>query len=141
MQATRLATMVAVAAMTALAATAVSAQASKLGQREYQNSCAVCHGAGGKGDGSYGGLLGTRVPDLTLMQKNNGGVFPFTRVFETIDGGVVVKAHGSREMPIWGNRYRVEAAGYYVDVPYDERAFVQARILALVEYLSTLQVK
>jgi hypothetical protein len=44
-------------------------------------------------------------------------------------------------MPIWGDRYRVEAAEYYIDVPYDERAFVRARIMALIEHLSTLQAK
>jgi len=141
MKATRLVTMIAVAAMSALAASTVAAQASKLGQREYRNSCAVCHGMSGKGEGAYAGLLEKRIPDLTLLQKNNAGVFPVTRVYETIDGSLMVKAHGTREMPIWGSRYRIEAADYYVDAPYDERAFVRARILALIEYLSTMQAK
>jgi hypothetical protein len=96
---------------------------------------------GGKGDGSYGYILEKRLPDLTLLSKNNGGVFPLERVYETIDGSATVKAHGTKEMPIWGDRYRMQAAEYYVDVPYDDRAFVRTRILALIEYLSTLQVK
>jgi mono/diheme cytochrome c family protein len=141
MKATRLTRAVALATLAALASTMAVAQPSKLGQREYRNSCAVCHGESGKGDGSYAQLLGGRLPDLTMLSRNNGGVFPVTRVYETIDGTNVVKGHGTKEMPIWGNRYRTQAAEYYMDVPYDERAFVSSRILALIEYLSTLQAK
>lgn len=141
MKATRLAALVAVAAMSALVGSAADAQASKIGQREYRNSCAVCHGVCGKGDGSYGYIVEAKIPDLTLLQKSNGGIFPVTRIYETIDGGLMVKAHGTREMPIWGDRYRIEAAEYYIDVRYDDRAFVRARILALIEHLATLQVK
>lgn len=143
MKATRMARAIAVGALAALACATVAAQPSKLGQREYRNSCAVCHGNGGKGDGSYGYIIEKRMPDLTLLSKNNGGVFPVERIYETIDGSATVKAHGTKEMPIWGDRYRIQAAEYYADtpLPYDERAFVRARILALIEYLSTLQVK
>jgi hypothetical protein len=44
-------------------------------------------------------------------------------------------------MPTWGNAYRIKAAEYYLDSPYDPEAFVRARILALIEYISRLQVK
>jgi hypothetical protein len=141
MKATSFAKVITIAGLAALAASTAIAQPSKLGQREYRNSCAVCHGVSGKGDGSYGYIVERKIPDLTLLQKSNGGVFPFTRVYETIDGTLMVKGHGTREMPIWGDRYRVEAAEYYIDVPYDERAFVRARIMALIEHLSTLQAK
>jgi mono/diheme cytochrome c family protein len=141
MKATSFAKVITIAGLAALAASTAIAQPSKLGQREYRNSCAVCHGISGKGDGSYGAIIEKRLPDLTVLQKNNGGVFPFTRVYETIDGTQMVKGHGTRDMPIWGDRYRVEAAEYYIDVPYDERAFVRARIMALIEHLSTLQAK
>lgn len=141
MKATRIARAVAVGALAALACTTVVAQPAKLGQREYRNSCAVCHGAGGKGDGSFGYIIEKKMPDLTVLAKNNGGIFPLERVYETIDGTRMVKGHGTAEMPIWGDRYRMQAAEYYADVPYDDRAFVRTRIMALIEYLSTLQVK
>ncbi len=141
MRATRLARAIAIGALAALAATTAIAQPAKLGQREYRNSCAACHGEAGRGDGAVGGIMEVRVPDLTVLAKKNGGVFPVERVYEFIDGTRMVKAHGTSEMPIWGQRYRVEAANYYVDVPYDEGMFVRTRILALIEYLSTLQVK
>jgi hypothetical protein len=44
-------------------------------------------------------------------------------------------------MPIWGKRYAVNAAEYYVDVPYDQEAFVRARVLLLVDYLNRVQQK
>jgi mono/diheme cytochrome c family protein len=113
-----------------------------IGKREYDANCAVCHGAKGKGDGPYAGtLVGTRVPDLTTLAKRNGGVYPFARMYEYVDGTQMVKAHGTREMPIWGNDYRTKAAEYYMEVPYDPEVFVRGRILALVEYMYRLQEK
>jgi len=44
-------------------------------------------------------------------------------------------------MAIWGRAYNIKAAEYYVDVPYDQEAWVRSRILALAEYLNRLQVK
>lgn len=123
------------------AAMASAADRPDLGQREYQSNCAVCHGASGRGDGPYVGVLDTRVPVLTDLSRRNGGVFPFARVYEVIDGSAVLKAHGTREMPIWGSVYKVKAAEHYVDVPYDPEVFVRARILALIDYLYSLQQK
>lgn len=69
-----------------LSVTAVAADKLDIGKDEYDGSCAVCHGITGKGDGSLKLLLVKRVPDLTLLAKNNNGVFPFDRVYQTIDG-------------------------------------------------------
>jgi len=141
MKATRITQAFAVAALATVFNLAFATEASKLGEQEYRNSCAICHGEKATGAGAFGGMMVVRVPDLTVLAKNNGGVFPFTTVYETIDGTRSLKAHGLSDMPIWGQRYRVDAAKYYVDTPHDERAFVRARILALTEYLSTLQVR
>lgn len=130
-----------VAAMLAAAWAAQAADRLDLGKREYEANCVVCHGPSAKGNGSYAELLKTRVPDLTVLARKNGGVFPVARVYEVIDGTQSVAAHGSREMPIWGTEYKAKAAQYYVDVPYDEQAFVRARILALIDYLNRLQEK
>lgn len=142
MKANRLTQALLIAALTALTTGAYAAEPAKsMGQREYDGHCAVCHGAAGKGDGPYAGVIETKLPDLTTLSKRNGGVFPVERVYSIIDGTATVKAHGTRMMPVWGQRYQLEAAEYYRDVPYDDRAFVRARILALDEYVSTLQVK
>jgi mono/diheme cytochrome c family protein len=117
------------------------AQDADIGQTEYTNSCAQCHGAAGKGDGSMAGLLMTQPTDLTQVQKANGGVFPVKRLYGVIDGTTAVGLHGTAEMPAWGMRYSLnapEALGPLYATA-DKEAFVRGRILALVEYISTLQ--
>ncbi len=131
-----------VLALTGLAlasATVLAQRGGDLGKREYTNNCAVCHGTDGKGGGVYGDFLKRTPTDLTVMAKNNGGVFPISRAFEVIEGAG--PGHGTREMPIWGQQYKVAAAEYYFDTPYNQETFVRTRILALIEYLSRLQAK
>jgi mono/diheme cytochrome c family protein len=112
-----------------------------MGQREYYTNCAICHGPAGKGDGPFAAQLKSRVPDLTVLTRNNNGVFPAARVFEVIDGRQHVMAHGSRDMPIWGDTYKAEGAPTYDDYPYNPEAFVRGRILLLIDYLYRIQVK
>lgn len=111
------------------------------GKSEYEVSCAVCHGMTGKGDGPYKSALTKTPTDLSQLAKKNGGIYPFNRVYEIIDGRVDVSAHGTREMPVWGKRYTARAADYYVDVPYDPEVYVRGRVLALTEYVYRLQAK
>ena len=112
-----------------------------IGKREYTFKCAVCHGASGKGDGPYMDMLKAPASDLTLLAKNNGGQFPFESVFQIIDGRANIKAHGTRDMPIWGNEYTDEAVEYYskqYDI-FNAELFVQGRILSLITYLQGIQ--
>jgi len=113
------------------------------GEREFHQQCSVCHGWDGKGDGVYvtTQLLKTKVPDLTTLSKRNGGMFPVQRMYGIIDGTEAVPAHGTREMPIWGPRYRADIEEAFFDVPFDAEAYVRAHILALIEYVSRLQEK
>lgn len=46
------------------------------GKTEFESSCASCHGIRGKGNGPLVPLLTRRPTDLTLLAKNNQGVFP-----------------------------------------------------------------
>ena len=111
------------------------------GKREYEGQCAVCHGKLGKGDGPYAGIVDTRIADLTTLAKKNNGVFPFQKVYEVVDGRQTVKAHGPRDMPVWGNRYLAASRDAAFDVPYDPEAYVRTRVLALTEYVNRLQAK
>src|SRR5579864_1362786 len=68
----------------------------------YKSYCATCHGLTGKGDGPIASVLDTSPSDLTTISKRNGGIFPAGRVRKIIAGNDLIKAHGTREMPIWG---------------------------------------
>lgn len=100
------------------------------GKIEYQSKCATCHGYDGKGNGPFASQIKTVPPDLTLLAKRNGGVFPQSSVAAKIDGRKDVEAHGPRDMPIWGYRY-----------PPGEEAGRKTRLDALVDYLQRIQEK
>ncbi len=120
---------------------AVAAQDASLGQVEFVNSCAQCHGLGGTGDGVIAGFLSVPAPDLTVLQKENGGVFPFARVYGVIEGTTPVGSHGTVDMPAWGQRYASKAPAM-LGWEYgreDQETFVRGRILALVEFIATIQ--
>lgn len=122
-----------------------AAEKAASGKNEFRNSCALCHGADGKGGSPINDLLKTAPPDLSMLSKKNGGKFPADRVAAMIDGRELVKVHGDRDMPAWGNRYsmdKVKAAEYYGDMPYkDTEMYVKNRIKALTDYLVSIQSK
>jgi hypothetical protein len=65
------------------------------------------------------------MPDLTELSKKNNGVFPFMRIYETIDGTHSATWHGTRQMPIWGPRYKIEAReSAYDEFRADSEVFV-----------------
>jgi hypothetical protein len=75
--------------------------------------------------------LRTRPPDLTILAKNNNGVFPYDRVYEIIDGrNSEIVAHGTHEMPVWGYRFGPP-----------EPFRLKNRMLAVIEYLKRVQEK
>jgi mono/diheme cytochrome c family protein len=96
----------------------------------FQAYCASCHGVDAKGRGPVAPALKARVPDLTLLSRRNGGRFPEAQVRETILGGQIVAAHGSREMPIWGPIFhQVEG----------DQDWGNVRLENLVKYLASIQ--
>lgn len=93
--------------------------------------CASCHGNGGRGDGPVAETLRTRPADLTRLAANNRA-FVADRIHRLIDGREpYVKAHGSMEMPVWGDAFKRRDA-------LDDAA-IAARIDAIVKYLQSIQ--
>jgi mono/diheme cytochrome c family protein len=105
------------------------------GELEYQQYCAVCHGVDGKGYGIMRKFLTVEPSDVTQVAKKNGGRFPFWQIYRIIDGREEVRGHGTREMPVWGARFRSQAGGDDAG----SRSQVAGRILALVFYLEQIQ--
>jgi mono/diheme cytochrome c family protein len=119
------------------------AQGADIGKQEYMANCASCHGEDGKGHGPVAGFLKAKVADLTVLAQNSGGVFPFARVYDVIDGRQVVATHGPRDMPVWGKEYsqQGEKHSYGLATPEEVNSFARGRIIALIGYLSSLQAK
>ena len=104
------------------------------GEELYSRFCASCHGATGRGDGPVAGSFKVEVPDLTLIARRAGGVFPRDRIEKVIDGRYIVASHGSRTMPVWGEDFsRVELGN-----PEAERG-TRLMIQRLVDYVRQLQ--
>lgn len=121
----------------ALTLNSAAAQQMSNGQQEYLNSCAVCHGVDGKGDGPMADVLRKRPANLTTLARRNGGAFPYWRVYATIDGRDLVPEHGERDMPVWGNQFLPDDVKRYG--PYGGEAVTTERIQNLAGYVQTLQ--
>ena len=100
----------------------------------YVKYCASCHGSQGKGDGPVSRDLKVKVPDLTLLRSRNEGTYPLDRVMSSIDGRRAVRAHGTRNMPVWGEVFQKE----HEKEKYTElTSLLKAKLIA--EYVGTLQ--
>jgi mono/diheme cytochrome c family protein len=107
------------------------------GEAEYLNSCAVCHGLEGKGDGPLGDELIRRPADLTTISRRNGGTFPYAHVYAVIDGRYAVPSHGEREMPVWGRQFVQDDAKLYGQAAGE--IVTSERIHNLAGYVQSLQ--
>ena len=107
------------------------------GEAEFLNSCAVCHGISGKGDGPLAEELKRQPTDLTRLRERNHGVFPFFRVYAVIDGRFIVPGHGERDMPVWGREFLQEDTEIFG--AEDGEVVTNARIHQLAAYIDSLQ--
>jgi hypothetical protein len=112
----------------------------EFGKREFLRSCAACHGESARGDGPMAGVLLVKPPDLTAIRKRHDGKFPASWVYQVVDGRSEMRPHGSKEMPIWGDRYRADALrGLPLPLNTGADAIVHGRILSLIFYLEGIQ--
>jgi mono/diheme cytochrome c family protein len=107
-----------------------------VGKKEFVTYCGSCHGSNGKGDGPIVHFLERKPPDLTLLSKNNGGAYPFERIWGVFDGSYVFAEHGTSEMPIWGYRF-VQEAQQQNDSNISAKA--RAKALNIILYLQVIQ--
>lgn len=100
------------------------------GSKLFMQHCASCHGVDGKGGGPVAPSLKGTMPDLTMIPKENGK-YPSLRVLHIISGDKDVVSHGSKEMPVWGQVFRVNRGD----------ASAKLDIYALQEYIESIQQK
>ena len=103
------------------------------GQEMYKSYCASCHGTEGKGNGPAAEALKVPPADLTALAEKNGGKYPALKVGAILRGEEVPAAHGSKDMPIWGNLFWKMSGGH--------EAEVQQRVANLSKYIESLQQK
>jgi len=102
------------------------------GAEMYRAYCASCHGMDGKGSGPASAALNGPLPDLTKLAQANEGAFPSASVLMTLGRVRGSGAHGSEEMPIWGDVFRSSSGGA------DEMG-VQMRLYNLTRFLDSIQ--
>jgi len=103
------------------------------GAEMYKTYCAVCHGVDGKGNGPAAEALKTPPTDLTKLAARNGGKYPSLKVVAIIRGEETLSAHGTKEMPIWGDLFWSMSGGHESEV--------QQRVTNLNKYIESVQQK
>jgi mono/diheme cytochrome c family protein len=106
----------------------------ELGAPLFARYCTACHGPEGRGDGPAAASLRTRPADLTAIAKRRGGEFSNGKIAQFIDGRFELPAHGSREMPVWGERFGADVPDSGVG-----ESIARGNIASLVEYLKSIQ--
>ena len=101
------------------------------GRALYVEYCASCHGPSAEGDGPVARALSTPPANLRRLAERFGNPLPEEQVARYIDGRAQVKAHGPRDMPVWGTRFYYKSGG-------DERG-VRQSIGELLAYLQSIQ--
>jgi hypothetical protein len=75
-----------------------------------------------------------RPADLTSIAARRGGAFPAGEIAGFIDGRFDLAAHGSREMPVWGQRFGTDVPEAGIG-----ESIARGNIASLVEYLKSIQ--
>jgi mono/diheme cytochrome c family protein len=101
------------------------------GEEMFRTYCTVCHGPEGQGDGPAAVALKKPPANLARLASSNGGSFPVAHVEQVLQYGVRVPAHGSSDMPIWGEAFR----------QMGDASMVRMRVANLVRHLQTLQAR
>ncbi|RIK93010.1 MAG: hypothetical protein DCC71_24225 [Proteobacteria bacterium] len=98
----------------------------ELGRVQFERYCESCHAIDGS---SRGG-----APDLRRLARKYGTPLPHDEIAAWIDGRRGSEAHGTRDMPVWGDEL-------YETFPANESTETvrTGTIHVLVEYLDSIQ--
>ena len=107
------------------------------GEEMYISYCAACHGTSGKGDGPAASEFKTPPTNLTIIcPQSQCGQFPNGYISQVIETGPQnAKAHGSKDMPVWGPLFSA------LHSTSSTQSEVKLRINNLSKYIESIQVK
>jgi mono/diheme cytochrome c family protein len=108
-----------------------TADAAGDGKALYMQYCASCHGPQGDGKGPLASTLTTPPANLRILSQRFGNPLPEDVIAKFIDGRSDVKAHGPRDMPVWGKKFFAQSGG--------DEAEVRELITKLVAFLQSIQ--
>jgi mono/diheme cytochrome c family protein len=108
------------------------------GKELYHQNCSTCHGVDGKGPGpgsmynpeSVEPAKRVKPADLTALSERNSGKFPAERVRDAIYFKGSIPAHGTPEMPAWGNVFYLLKS---------EPKLLEERVRDLTAYIESIQ--
>jgi mono/diheme cytochrome c family protein len=115
------------AGVTVLASRVPAAEPSA-GEGIYRRYCASCHGVEGRGDGPAASALSPSPTDLTRLHTSEADLM------RLIDGRRTIRAHGTAEMPVWGEVFEKELT----DEPFKQRTSL-LKVHSLAQYTRGLQ--
>jgi hypothetical protein len=114
--------------------TSTYAQSTRTGARLFHQYCASCHGEKGNGNGPIAPYLRVKPLDLTTLAERRQGEFPEEQVKRIIVGEETPPGHGTRTMPVWGERLQEDVIG-----GASKAVIARGRVAFLVDYLKTIQ--
>lgn len=103
------------------------------GRKYFMQYCASCHGVDGTGNGPVAAELSKPPANLRLLGEKYGMPLPGYKLAQIIDGRDTIRAHGTRDMPVWGEK--LYAAG---EAPRGELSIGET-IGKIIAYLNTIQ--
>jgi mono/diheme cytochrome c family protein len=109
-----------------------------VGQLQFDDKCAVCHGLEGKGDGVLASSLNQQPADLTRLSASNGGTFPTSEAFDKIWGrdDEIISTHQMNEMPAF---YDAPVFGHDKNFESNAGRLSPAQIKEIITFLETIQ--
>lgn len=103
------------------------------GRALYLQHCAPCHGRSADGNGPVAPCLSMPPADLRFLWEKYGNPLPEDQIARFIDGRADVKAHGPRDMPVWGEQVWQNPKGHRGRIKFRQP------VAQLIAYLQSIQ--